>query len=470
MAKTKITQKLSSTYGSERRISVISKSASINSNGVVNGGDLDRDNLSRMKAQTEAAADVFEQAANNWKKANQQILSWQSVVSNEHPIFAMRIPTHNSHDSEGTSEEVLSEQENEYEGSQMNINSDGETDDGDNDDETFPGPSKSKRNKGKSTDLGAKKSSSLPNNKSHKRTGGHNALPKQSKKPKYKNDATFAKTIKKEMVQMITATKSAEPEIAMSPVADNFEDPEIFESLPEIRTPKVPKNAYLYFVSQRFGEVKAEFPQLKMGEVNGKVAEIWKNLSEEEKESILVEFQAQQRKYGIDGIVTPSTPKASRKMSTPESSKSAVASYTPSKFSTPTRSPKKPNSILKKIESNSQKLLFDPLNASSLSSTPSSAASTPTKPKTHSVDEKRNYHKESIKGNNVTTPDRNSSPSPPATSFDNQNGFDDEEVPWVLPIVGTPTSFGLSPFRRRKIRKSSSSNSSRISDDHYYDQ
>ncbi|CAG8489862.1 13922_t:CDS:2 [Ambispora leptoticha] len=462
MAKTKITQKLSSTYGSERRISVISKSASINSNGVVNGGDLDRENLSRMKAQTEAAADVFEQAANNWKKANQQILSWQRVMSDEHPIFKMRTPMHNTsrnHDSEVSSEEALSEPEDgEDEVSQMNVNGDSETDDSEDDEEgeTFLDPPKSKKNnvtkknKGKSRDLGTNKSSphkNLNHNKSRKRIGLQNVLPKQSKKPKYKNDAT-------------------------APDAEKTEDSEIFDSLPELKTPRVPKNAYLYFVSQRFADVKVGFPHLKMGEVNAKVAEIWKNLSEEEKESIVVEFQAQQKKYGVNGIVKPSTPKTSRNVSTPESSKSAVASYASSKLSTPTRSSKKPNSTLKKIESNSQKLSFDSLSAST-SSPPSSAVSTPTKPKTPSVDDKRNHHKESIKGNNVAiTPDRNSSPlpSPLDTSFDSQKGFYEEEVPWVLPIVGTPTSFGLSPFRRRKIRKSISSNSSRISDDYYHDQ
>ncbi|CAG8479186.1 5623_t:CDS:2 [Ambispora leptoticha] len=323
MAKTKITQKLSSNYGSEKRISVISKSAS------VNNGDLDRENLSKMKAQTEAAADVFEQAATDWKKANKEILTLQTMMSNGNPIFKKRIPILSESESSDFDEIV------------------------DENDETFSTPSKSKnrvneKNKGKITSFDEMKFFSPSNYDMNQKRIRVDNLYKKSKKPKFSDVKTVKQTVEKS-------------------------DPEKLESLPELKSKKVPKNSYLYFVSQRFADVKAEFPNLQMTDINGKIAEMWKNLPAKEKESFQAEFHAQQQKYG----------NGRTHMSSPESSK---------------------------------------------------LISTPLKP---SSDSSNFFNRESS-----------------MSTFDSVTSQNDE-VPWILPIVGTPTSFGLSPYRKRKIRKSS---------------
>ncbi|CAG8517703.1 9670_t:CDS:2 [Ambispora gerdemannii] len=372
-----------------------------------------------MKAQTEAAADVFEQAATNWKKANQKIHKLQTMMTDGNPIFKKRIPIRKSHnhyeskESSGSSEELSSSSGEELESEN---------------------PSKSRNQLNESFNEMKHFSPSNNNNvvMNQKRIGVNN-LHKKSKKPKY-NDDTFVKTAK----QIVAKSET-----------------EIFESLPELKSKKVPKNVYLYFVSQRFADVKAEFPNLQMTDVNGKIAEMWKTLPAEEKESFRAEFHAQQQKYGNGG--TPSkeiTSSSKTHISSPESSKLISASLKSSIDSPKLLS----TAAQKKIESNSQNFLFD----SSIASSSNSFVSTPQKPyignqliKDTEIKEYTPQHNESDddKGTHRESPYQRSIST---STFNNVLvASQNEEVPWILPIVGTPTSFGLSPYRKRKIRKSS---------------
>ncbi|KAG9300192.1 hypothetical protein G9A89_002638 [Geosiphon pyriformis] len=473
MAKTKITQKLSNGYGSEKRISVISKSASVN-NGV--NGDLDRENLSKMKAQTEAAADVFEEAASNWKAANAQILTLQSIMANGQSIVKKRSiiqkVTIKRKPGKPSSEESSEELVDSDQSDSVNEN-----------EEIGEQEIQSQSTQDHKTEVNETKILDPKKTNGIKRTG-IKSLPKQSKKPKYEHDL-----IEKTVNQVTSPTIEPNTESLENPPVLNTS--KIDDGSPILKSKKVPKTAYQYFVSKNFAAVKAAHPGIKMKEMSGKLGSMWTNLPFHEKEALKEELCALQQKYSKSVTQKPVGPKMPQtRQHSAELLKAASENDQVLKksFQKSTASSSKPVSnspskhasisILKSSKAAPKQIAESSSNPanSSVKSSPREPIKVDRKKSTEigeienenfdirKVEEAKDLDTPNVEGVILTEIVTETTTVAPTTPEPNSKSLSmgtpqspGDSVPWILPIVGTPTSFGLSPYRKRKVRKSSAS-------------
>jgi hypothetical protein len=209
-----------------------------------------------------------------------------------------------------------------------------------------------------------------------------------------------------------------------------------------------PRNAYMMYMNDNFKKIKTDNPSLSVVGVGKVTAEQWKSLTYEERQKYESEFRHQVRDYEkkladyyaskAEAAKEELIEKHARSESAQSSSSSTGSGESPVNKSssipngtslTPRR---RPNSISSDLED--QETEIDDRECDGLDCNNDDL----------SVEE--------LDGRSISPVAIIKSLPPPSPTARCDRGTPTHEK-WYLPIIGTPTSYGLTPFRKRKVRR-----------------